>query len=188
MHTDTELPIDRAADLPRPLPPRPERRRVSTSFLFMATVLIGMVAAIFMFFPKRQNLLMSEAVAAHQVPPAWQLTSPTLGEVKAWWLGLFGDKAKLPTVSPRLVPVGIFRTTLHRRDTAIARFTVDGGEITLLVQRTPGMAPRHKERVAGDLFAVEWAIGPWAYVAVGATATAATWKPLVGVPAKPYLP
>lgn len=187
MHTDADLPVDDAEGPPVALPPRPERRRVSTSFLFMMIVLVGMVAAIFTLFPKRQNLLMSEAIAAHQAPPAWQLAAPPLGELKAWWLGMFGDKVKLPAIANGVVPLGLAHKTLHRRATAVARVRAAGSEVTLLMQRTPGMAPRHKERTVGELVAIEWAVGPWAYVAVGPGAAAATWRPLLGVPRRPEL-
>ena len=48
-------------------PPRPPHRRVSVSLLFTLTVLIGTVVAIYLMFPARHNVLLTEAIAQ---PPA----------------------------------------------------------------------------------------------------------------------
>lgn len=162
-------------DAPLITPPRPPHRRVSVSLLFTLTVLIGTVVAIYMTFPARHNVLLTEALAHHRAPPqAWDLTTPTATELRAWVIGFAGKDAPLP---PGAVSVrGALRIDVLNRPAAVIRISVDGEDVTYVIQRTRGVSPRTAERTDGDLEAVAWRHGKFTVVAVGPASTAATWR------------
>jgi hypothetical protein len=61
---DAEDPA--VAPPPPTTPPRLDKRRVSVSFLFTVTVLIGCVVAVFTLFPSRHNQVAASALAAQR--------------------------------------------------------------------------------------------------------------------------
>jgi hypothetical protein len=161
-------------DAPLVTPPRPPHRRVSVSLLFTLTVLTGTVVAIYMVFPARHNVLMTEAIAQYQEKaPTWDLTSPKEPELRAWMVGVVGKDAPMP---PDGIVVGARRIEVFERGAAVVRVSVGSDQLTYLVQRARGVAPKHSERTEDGLHAIAWRKGPFTCVAVGPEATFATWK------------
>jgi len=162
-------------DAPLVTPPRPPHRRVSVSLLFTLTVLTGTVVAIYVTFPARHNVLMTEAIKHHRTrEPAWDLTSPSATELRAWAIGVVGKGAPLP--GPGATVIGARRVELFKRDAAVLGMRVGSDEVTYLVQRARGVAPDHAQRDEGKLRAIEWRTGPFTCIAVGPDATATTWR------------
>src|SRR5215210_7768959 len=65
--------------------PRPPHRRVSVSFLFTLTVLIGTVVAIYVVFPARHNLILTEAIEQHrETEVQWDIAAPSAAELRLW--------------------------------------------------------------------------------------------------------
>jgi len=154
-------------------PPRPPHRRVSISLLFTLTVLTGTVVAIYLVFPARHNVLITEAIAEHQREQSWDLATPTLAELRAWSIGVVGRGAPLPSVPP----LGARDIGILDRRAALMRVAVGADEVTYLVQHSRGIAPGRTERVDGDLLAVAWRRGKFSCVAVGPKATSKAWLP-----------
>lgn len=152
-------------------PPRPPHRRVSISLLFTLTVLTGTVVTIYMAFPARHHVLLTEAVAHHRRDPAWDLTSPSTGELRAWLLGVVGKDAPLP----KLAPIGVRDIEVLDRRAALMRFAVGADEVTFVVQHARGIGPARTERTDGDLRAIAWRRGRFSWAVVGPAATAGTW-------------
>ncbi|MDB4960255.1 MAG: hypothetical protein JWP01_254 [Myxococcales bacterium] len=162
-------------DAPLVTPPRPLHRRVSVSLLFTLTVLIGTVVAIYMTFPARDNVLVTEAIDRHKEPPkAWDLTAPTVPELRAWVIGIAGKDAPMPTAEQAVV--GAQRVAVLNRDAALMRLRIGADDVTYLIQRTRGIAPESTERKDGDLRALAWRCGLYMCAAVGPDATSATWR------------
>jgi len=162
-------------DAPLVTPPRPPHRRVSVSLLFTLTVLIGTVVAIYLVFPARNNVLLTEAIERHRdARPAWDLTAPTPAELRAWVIGFAGNDAPLPAQTAAIR--GARRIEVLNRDAAVIRLAVGADDVTYVIQRAQGIAPKHAERSDGELRAISWRRGPYMLVAVGPEATAATWR------------
>jgi len=159
-------------DAPLVTAPRPPHRRVSVSLLFTLTVLIGTVVTIYIAFPARHNVLLTEAIDRHREPPAWQLEKPTPGEVRAWVLGFAGKEPPLP---PMGTVLGASRIVVHDRDAALMRLALGDDEVTYLCQRARGISPKYSDRTDGDLRAYAWRKGPFTCVAVGSSANAERW-------------
>jgi hypothetical protein len=153
-------------------PPRLPHRRVSISLLFTLTVLTGTVVAIYLAFPARHNVLLTEAIAQHQPEQAWDLTGPTPAELRAWAIGLMGKDAPLPGIAP----IGARAIEVLDRPAALMRFAIGGDEVTYLVQRSRGIFPARTERVEGELLAIAWRKGKFSCVVVGPKATAPAWR------------
>lgn len=161
-------------DAPLVTPPRPPHRRVSVSLLFTLTVLIGTVVTIYMTFPARNNVLVTEAMAQHRVEQKWDLTGPSATEVRAWAIGIAGKDVPLPIESTTIV--GARRLEILNRDAALMRLKIGTDEVTYLIQRARGIAPKTSDRRDGDLHAIAWRRGKFTCVAVGPEATLATWR------------
>lgn len=162
-------------DEPLVTPPRPPHRRVSVSLLFTLTVLIGTVVAIYMVFPARHNMLMTEAIDHHkEASPAWDLAAPTAPELRAWSIGLLGKDPPLPLASAKIL--GASRLEIHDRGAALIGLEIGGDKVTYLVQRARGMAPDHSDRTDGALKALAWKKGPYTCIAVGPADKASTWR------------
>lgn len=162
-------------DAPLVTPPRPPHRRVSVSLLFTLTILTGTVVAIYVTFPARDNVLLTEAIERHRAPAqSWDLIAPTPSELRAWVIGFAGKDAPLPseTASVR----GALRIEVLGRSAAVIRLTIGGDDVTYVFQRAKGIAPRRVERQDGDLRAIAWRRGKFMLVAVGPAATAASWR------------
>lgn len=179
---EAEGPIE--GEEPIVTPPRPPHRRVSVSFLFTLTVLIGTVVAIYVAFPARHNVLLTEAIERHQEPePKWDLVGPTAAELRAWAIGVAGKDVPLPPAAETTKIVGARSVTIHDRRAAVIRLAVASDEVTYLVQNTRGVAPKRAERDEDGLHAIAWRAGKYTCTAVGPATSAPTWTVAVG--AKP---
>jgi len=159
-------------------PPRPPHRRVSVSLLFTLAVLTGTVVAVYVVFPPRHNVLVTEALARHREPPApWDLATPTARELRAWAIGVAGKGVPVPEA--QVTYVGAHRLELFKRGAALIRMKIGKDDVTYLVQHMRGLAPEHLDRVDGELRAIEWTNGPYACVAVGPSASVEHWLPVV---------
>lgn len=161
-------------DEPAPTPPRPPHRRVSISLLFTLSVLIGLVVTIYMVFPERHDVLVTEAIRYHREPvESWDLDAPSAPELRAWAIGVVGKGVPLPPEAAQIV--GAKRIELLRRSAALIRVQVAGEPITYLVQNARGITPQHVDRQDGDLRALAWRRGKFTFVAVGSQATSQHW-------------
>lgn len=162
-------------DAPLVTPPRPPHRRVSVSLLFTLTILTGTVVAIYLTFPARHNVLMTEAIAAHQADAAtWDLSTPSGSELRAWAIGVVGKDPPLPGAASKVI--GARRIEIFNRGAAVIGLEVGGERITYLVQRARGIPPEHSDRDDGDIRAVAWTHGPYTCIGVGPGASAKTWR------------
>jgi hypothetical protein len=159
-------------------PPRPPHRRVSVSLLFTLTVLIGTVVTIYLVFPARHNVLVTEAMAVHRDPMAWDLSAPSAVELRAWMTGVVGAAPPLPGdgAATAVTVIGAARRHILNRAAAVVRVRVGGDEVSYLVQHARGIAPEGSERVEGELRAIAWRAGPYTVVAVGPDASVARWR------------
>lgn len=173
---EAEGPIE--GEEPTVTPPRPPHRRVSVSFIFTLTVLVGTVVAIYMIFPARHNLLLTEAMDAHrEADPQWDLVAPPFNEMRTWAIGVAGKGVPLPPDGAKIVAAR--QINIHDRRAAIVRFSLGTDELTLLVQHGRGIPPKRNERTDGDLHAVSWKTGKFTSVVVGPSATKDVWIPQV---------
>ena len=156
-------------------PPRPLHRRVSVSLLFTLTVLIGTVVTIYTVFPARHGVLADVAISQHTEPPAWDLVTPSPAELHGWAIGVVGKDVPLPN----LPVLGAKKVELLKRHVALMRLRVGTDEITYAVQHSRSASPENVDRIDGDLRAVGWHTGRFSCVAVGPSATSATWLPQV---------
>jgi hypothetical protein len=159
--------------------PRPPHRRVSVSLLFTLTVLIGTVVTIYVAFPARNNVLVTEAIERHRESnPVWDYVPSNLTELRAWAIGVVGKDAPLPgegtTVTPAVI--GVRRLTILSRAAALIRVRVGDDDVTYLVQHASGIAPERSERMDGPLQALAWRKGPFTIVAVGPATTMPSWR------------
>ena len=158
--------------------PRPPHRRVSVSFLFTLTVLIGTVVAIYVVFPARHNLLLTEAMESHrEVDPKWDLVAPSPDLFHGWAIAVAGKNVPLPPAEARILAAR--QIDIHDRRAAVIRFALGSDELTYLVQHGRGIPPKRSERTDDDLHAISWKSGKFTCVVVGPSATKATWVPLV---------
>jgi hypothetical protein len=161
-------------------PPRPPHRRVSVSLLFTLTVLVGTVVTIYAMFPARNNVLVTEAIEHHrEANPTWDIAAPTLAELRAWVIGVdIGKDVPLPGEGTPATPaiIGARRLEILNRTAALIRVRVGDDDVTYLVQHARGIAPERSQRKDGALRAVAWRKGPFTIVAVGADATAESWR------------
>jgi len=154
--------------------PPPLHRRVSVSLLFTLAILVGTVVTIYLVFPARQNVLLTEALAQHRSSSTtWELATPSVGEMRAWTRGLVGADAPVELLPTRIV--GTRRTTLLDRPVAILRFDIADATVTALVQHARGLTPP-EDRTSGDLRAITFRKGKYATVVVGPAATADRWS------------
>ena len=159
-------------------PPRPPHRRVSVSLLFTLSVLIGLVVTIYVVFPARHGVLVTEAIDRHrETAPAWDLVSPSAPELRAWAIGVAGKDVPLPPAE--LQVIGARRIDIFNRHAAFIRVRVGGDEISYLVQHARGIAAETSERTDGDVHAAEWRHGPFTCIAVGPAASATSWLPAI---------
>jgi len=175
VEAEAEGPVE--GEEPVVTPPRPPHRRVSVSFLFTLTVLTGTVVAIYMAFPARNNVLLTEAIARHRAPPEWDLVAPTAAELRAWSVGVVGKDAPLPAAEAPIV--GARAIEILDRRAALVRLTVGSDQVTYLVQHARGIAPETSERSEDGLRALAWRRGAFTYVVVGPAETAGAWGPAV---------
>ena len=170
VEAEAEGPVE--GEEPVVTPPRPPHRRVSVSFLFTLTVLIGTVVTIYLMFPARHNVLLTEAIAQHRAAePKWDLEKPTDEVFRPWFAAVAGKDAPLPTgkvIAAREIEV------LDRR-AAVVRLSIGADEVTYLVQRARGIAPKRSERTDEDLRAFAWRRGKFTCVAVGPAASSTGW-------------
>jgi hypothetical protein len=72
--------------------------------------------------------------------------------------------------------IGARRVQILNRAAALIRVRVGDDNVTYLVQHAQGIGPERSERHDGALRAVAWRKEPFTIVAVGADATAASWR------------
>jgi hypothetical protein len=167
-----------------PRPPRPEHRRVYTSLILTVAILAGTVVAVYLLFPERHHVLAQTAEDRHRTPEVeWDLPAPSPGELHAWLIGVIGENAPLPPVIgvDGVRAIGAEAVDVLGRRAALVRLHAGPDELTYVITRARGVSPRDSRKV-GDLRVLEWRRGPWAIVAVGPDATAATWRIAVGAP------
>jgi hypothetical protein len=167
---------------PPPTPPRPEHRRVSVSLLLTASVLIGTVVMVYVLFPERHNVLMSESLAAHRSEAAPELEWPSEAELGAWSLALVGKGVQWPAPGDGVEIVSARSIEVLQLPTAIVRYRVDGEPVTLVVQRTRDAVPRKHRRVDGAHLVLAYRRAPFSYVAVGPAASEDLWRERLDVP------
>jgi hypothetical protein len=156
--------------------PRPPHRRVSVSFLFTLTVLIGTVVAIYVVFPPRHNVVLTEAIEAHQeADPKWELVDPSPELLQGWAIAVGGKDFPMPPAGTKVLAAR--QTTILGRSTAIMRLAVGTDEVTYVVQRAKGMAPKSSDRTEDDVHAIAWRQGKYTAVAVGPASQA--WVPTI---------
>jgi hypothetical protein len=159
--------------------PRPPHRRVSVSLLFTLTVLIGTVVTIYLAFPARNNVLVTAAFEHHLDPnPLWDMSAPNPPELRAWLIGVVGKDAPLPGdgTTARPAVIGARSVEVLNRAAALMRVRVGDDDVTYMVQHARGIVPERLERQDGSLHALAWRKGAFTIVAVGAEATAASWR------------
>lgn len=156
-------------------PPRPPHRRVSVSLLFTLTVLIGTVVAIYLGFPPRHHVLMTEAIAQHREPaPAWDLAQPSDVQLAAFVSGVVGGGKAVPLPAG---PVdGVRRIEVLNKPTAVIRFHVGAEAVTYIVQRAGSVGPDATERTDDELRAITWQTGAFRFVLVGGDRTVDSWR------------
>ena len=159
--------------------PRPPHRRVSISLVFTLTILVGTVVAIYVVFPARNDVVLSQAIASHREPPAWDLTAPTGSEARAWAMGVVGKDAPLPALDAPVRVIGVRKVSLLDRPAAVFRLGVGDDQLTYVVQPSHGIAPARTSRDAGELRAIAWRDAGYTAAAVGSAASAPTWLRLV---------
>lgn len=165
-------------DEPRVTPPRPPHRRVSVSLLFTLSVLTGLVVAIYVLLPAREDHLMSEAVRYHRAADEpWDIDAPSASELRAWAIGVVGKGVPLPAEATQIV--GARRIEVLRRPAALIRLQIGGQPVTYLVQHSRGIAPDHVERSDGDLRAMSWRKNKYTFAAVGPAASVSEWTTAV---------
>jgi anti-sigma factor RsiW len=183
VETDIHGPKDdEETPAPPPTPPRPEHRRVAVSLLLTVSVLVATAVTVYVLFPERHNLLMTEAIDAHGSDAAWELERPSDAELRAWSLALVGRGVPLPAAGNEVQVLGARSIQVLHRPTAVVGYQVGGDRITLVVQRAREAVPRRHRRVDEGLMAVSWRKGAFTFVAVGPEASAERWRAVLGVP------
>jgi hypothetical protein len=167
---------DEEPPAPPPMPPRPEHRRAT------ASVLIGTVVTVYVLFPERHNVLMTEALGAHRSDAEPELEHPTLAELNAWSVALVGKGAQWPAPEPGVELLATRSIQVLEQPTAVVRYRVEGDAVTLVVQRTRDAVPRKHRRVVGPDLVISYRRGPFSFVAVGPEATSDRWRPRLGAP------
>ncbi len=173
---DAEDPA--VAPPPPTTPPRLDKRRVSVSFLFTVTVLIGCVVAVFTLFPSRHNPVAASALAAHRASAPWDLERPDATTLVAWAKGAVGRDPPVPA-GAGLVPLGARRIAILRRPAAVIRYQIGADQVTVVLQRARDLQSRTLHDDQGGDRVEAWRSGAWTVIAIGPTATVATWLPLV---------
>jgi hypothetical protein len=135
------------------------------------------VVTIYTVFPARHGVMMDDAIARHREAQAWDLTSPSPTELRAWAIGVVGQGVPLPPAE--LPVVGARRAELLKRPVAVVRVKIGGDEVTFAVQHSRSASPEHGDRVDGGDRAVLWHQGKFACVAVGPQKTASAWLPVI---------
>jgi hypothetical protein len=153
--------------------PRPPHRRVSVSLLFTLTVLTATVVLIYVTVPARHNVLLTEAIEQHRDDSqSWEIKNVTLGELRTWAIGVFGDEAPMP--KDGAVILGARRLDVLDREAALISLTIGDDRVTYMMQHARS---NHydKDRTEGDAHAVAWRQGRYDCVAVGPDTTRARW-------------
>ncbi|HET6611924.1 MAG TPA: hypothetical protein VFG83_08055 [Kofleriaceae bacterium] len=180
-----ETDIPRAGDGDsgaRPLPPRPERRRVAVSLILTLAVLVTTVILVYVIFPERHDALMTAAIAAHQDAASLDIRDPDPEQIEAWTKAALGGGVPWPAPGQTLRIAGLRSLTILGRPAALVRYEAGDQPLSLLVQRARDATPRTRRRRSDELFAVSWRKGAFRFVAVGPAKSYRTWKRSVGAP------
>jgi hypothetical protein len=167
-------------DEPAVTAPRPPHRRVSVSLIFTLSVLIGLVVTIYTVLPMRHDEIVTVAVRQHRATETtWDLDGPSAAELRAWTIGVIGDKdVPLPAEPARII--GARRIEVIKRPAAVIRLQVGSEPVTYVVQNARGIAPGRVTRAEGELRALGWRDKSYVIVVVGADATARDWAAALG--------
>ncbi len=182
IESDAVSPRDEDPAVERPVPPPPVRRRVSVSLLFSLSVLVGTVVAIYLIFPARDNVLVTESVRAHRLGPTEDaLREPTFGELAAWSLGSMKRTVPWPQVSGASIGWARSIEVLNHQALA-AHYQLPEGEVTVVIERARDAVPRRYTRTEEELLIDSWQSGRWTVVAVGRAEGSDVWRHTLGVP------
>ena len=161
-------------DDPRITPPRPPHRRVSVSLVFTLSMLVAVVATIYLVLPARHNALATVAIEQHRAQDlAWDLDAPSVVELRAWAVGVVGKGVPLPDDTTKVI--GARRIDVLHRPAAVMRLEIGGQPITYVVQNAHGITPHHYEQDDGDIHATTWRRGKFTCVAVGPKDSRTSW-------------
>lgn len=179
---DAEVTQDGEGAEDKARPARPARRRVYTSLLVTLSVLFGTVGVIYGVFPNRQDEVMNLAIESHVEPGSFELDRPSVMEIRAWSLGVFGESAPWPEASDDLVPIGASALRIFKRDVAIVRYELAGKPLTLVMLRKRDPVPRTLRLTSKGLHAVSWGRRRFNTIAVGPVASRQVWTKRVESP------
>lgn len=155
-------------------------RSNSISAALTVLALVGTVAGVYWFFPRRDHELMTRSVEVHRDHGEWELEHPDETELRAWSVGSLGAKVPWPELRAGMAVVGARTVDIQKRRTALVRYRIGDDDVSVVAQRARDPAPRKFSRTEGDHLVLSWRSGKWTMVAVGPSATAERWKPLVG--------
>jgi hypothetical protein len=163
-------------------PPRPEHRRAYVSFMFTFSVLAATVTAVYTIFPKRDNELLTVALALHEGPGKLIHLGASYSELTSWGEAVIGVDPPFPQPSPDLEVVGVNLVTILNRPVAMVRYRIDHEEVSLFLLQAYVSPPRRFHRFRGDEFAILWRNGRYTLIAVGGANTVDHWQRAIGAP------
>jgi hypothetical protein len=167
-------------DAERPVPPRPEHRRVYVSLIVTLSVLIATVVLVYAVFPKRDNELLDAAIEAHLDPREAELTRPSRAELDAWTVGVLGRGVPWPEIDAPVIDA--FSFVVVRSKATLVRYRIGGDLVSLAVTLVRAAPPRIHRRTKNGLYAVSWRRERWTFVAVGPIDHADQWTEMLGAP------
>jgi hypothetical protein len=145
-------------------------------------VLFGTVGVIYGVFPNRQDEVMNLAIESHREPGTFELDGPSVMEIRAWSLGVFGESAPWPKASDDMVPIGASALRIFKRDVAIVRYELGGKPLTLVMLRKRDPVPRTLRRTGEGVHAVSWGRKRFTTIAVGPADSKDAWTKRIGSP------
>jgi hypothetical protein len=157
-------------------------RSNSISVVLTLLGLAGTVAAVYLYFPRRDNELMTRSAYEHRHQAELDIANPTDTELRAWSVGSLGAKVPWPAIGGPVEALGARSLEIQKRRTALVRYRIHGDSVSVVAQRARDPAPRKHTRIDGDDLVVSWRAGKWTMIAIGPEKTADRWKPVVGAP------
>lgn len=146
-------------------------------------MLVATVVTVYLVFPRRDNQLMTRTTEMHRSAAPFDLDRPNAAELAAWSAGVL-EKGGVPLPAPGadVEVIGATATEITRRRAAMVRYAIRGIPVTLVVQRARDAPPRMFRRTDGADTVISWRASKFTVAAIGPTATAQTWAPIVGAP------
>jgi hypothetical protein len=179
---ETDIRPSKDVALELATPPRPEHRRAYVSFFFTFSVLAATVIAVYTTFPKRDNELLTVALALHENPPVLKHEGASYSELSAWGAGVLGAEPPFPEPTAEMDVVGAGVVKILNRPVAMVRYRVEGEMVSVFVMGAYVSPGRRFLRFRGDEFAVLWRVGRWTMFAAGGADTVDRWGPAIGAP------